>query len=197
MTVHERLTKVDVDLLLALDPALQTHNVTEAAQRLGISQPALSARLVRLRSIFDDRLFVPASSGRGVVPTQGAASLRIGLTEVITGLERIVTVGAGFTPATSERTFTIALNDGPAAIIAPGLVPRVAADAPGVRLAFVMQNRIDIAARLENGDVDLIVTLPAEADPSWIGRTLINGTYRTAQRKGHPRGSGPVDLDCF
>ena len=73
----------DLDLLLAPEALLDENNVTRAAARLGISQPAVSARLSRLRQIFDDPLFVPASNGRGVVPTSRAMELQGSLSDAL------------------------------------------------------------------------------------------------------------------
>jgi len=69
---NERLRQLDADLLMALHALLEELNVTQAAKRLGITQSSMSARLARLRTLFDDRLFVAALNGRGVVATPRA-----------------------------------------------------------------------------------------------------------------------------
>lgn len=128
---------MDLGLLLALDALLEARNVTHAAVKLGISQPALSARVVRLREVFDDPLFVPAAAGRGVVPTRRAAALQDELAEVLTRLRRMVEGPAVFDPTRTRRTFIVAIYENPAAILLPGLVSRVMAGSPGARMAFV------------------------------------------------------------
>lgn len=196
-TEPTRLAQLDIDLLLALDALLREHSVTRAAHRLRITQPALSARLVRLRGVFADRLFVPAASGRGVVPTPRALALQPLLESALETLERLTDPAAGFDPVASTRTFVTALHDNPAVMLVPELVSSVTAEAPGVRLAFQMPDPTRIAADLESGRVDVVIAAPATADPSWIGRTLCDERFLTAQRKGHPRGTEELDLDTF
>jgi len=77
------LAEIDLGLLLALEALLRERNVTRAASRLNIGQPALSARLNRLRQVFADPLFVPAAAGRGVVPTTRAVELQAELADVL------------------------------------------------------------------------------------------------------------------
>ena len=190
------LAGVDLGLLLALDALLEARNVTHAAQRLGISQPALSARLARLRELLGDPLFVPALTGRGVVPTPRAADLQGELARLLAQLRRMLESPAAFDPARTRRTFVIALHENPAATLLPGLVPRVIAAAPGARMAFVGPG-LDIQDRLENGSVDLLVAGPDRAAGTLIRRTLFKDEFVTAQRRGHPRGAGPLALDEF
>jgi hypothetical protein len=113
----ERLAKLDIDLLLALDALLEESNVTRAAKRLSIQQSALSARLTRLRGVFDDRLFIPSPSGRGVLPTPRALALQPILAQALASLKQMVEPADRFEPATSDRTFTIALFENPAATL--------------------------------------------------------------------------------
>ncbi|WP_244941296.1 LysR family transcriptional regulator [Bradyrhizobium yuanmingense] len=97
------LAEIDLGLLLALEALLRERNVTRAASRLNIGQPALSARLNRLRQIFADPLFVPAASGRGVVPTTRAVELQTALADVLGKLRRMVEGPAEFDPLPSTR----------------------------------------------------------------------------------------------
>ena len=190
------LADVDLGLLLALDAVLEERNVTHAAARLGISQPALSARLVRLREVFADPLFVPAASGRGVVPTRRATDLQGELAHVLTQLRRMVEGPAAFDAARTRRIFTVASYENPAAILLPGLVSRIMAEAPGARMAFVEPGP-DIAERLERGKVDVLVAGPGRAGGDLMQRPLFEDDFVTAQRRGHPRGTRPLDLDAF
>ncbi|GGC48081.1 LysR family transcriptional regulator [Chelatococcus reniformis] len=190
------LGEIDLGLLLALEALLGERNVTHAAARLGLSQPALSARLARLRQVFADPLFVPASNGRGVVATTRATELAGELAEVLDTLRHMVEGPAAFDPARTRRTFTIAVQENPAAILAPGLVPRVLAAAPEARLAFIHPSP-DIGERLERGEVDVLIAGPERASGDLMSRALAEDGFLTAQRKGHPRGPGPLDLDTF
>jgi DNA-binding transcriptional LysR family regulator len=193
------IAEIDLGLLLALDALLGERNITRAAIRLGISQPALSARLNRLRQIFGDALFVPAVAGRGVVATPRAADLQAELVDLLGKLRHMVKGPAAFNPAETRRTFTIAIHENPATILVPDLTSRVMAAAPDARLAFVRVSA-DVVDRLERGEVDLWVTIVAGSDKTSGGlmlRPLFEDTYLTGQRKGHPRGIGPFDLDTF
>jgi len=187
---------MDIDLLLALDALLQDRNVTHAAVRLGISQPALSARLTRLRALLGDRLFVPAPSGRGVVPTPRAEALTSLVAEVLRRIAGIMEP-ATFDPMSSNRVFTLALQENPAIMLGPGLARRVRAAAPGLRLRLAVPERKQVPALLESGDVDIFVGSATDADNGWIGRSLFDDDFATAQRKDHPRGTGPMDLEAF
>jgi DNA-binding transcriptional LysR family regulator len=77
---------MDIDLILTLDALLQDRNITHAAARLGISQPALSARLARLRTLFGEPLFIPSPHGRGVLPTPRAEALKPQVESVLRGI---------------------------------------------------------------------------------------------------------------
>ena len=190
------MAEADLGLLFALEALLQENNVTRAAVRLGLSQPALSARLNRLRHLFDDPLFVPASNGRGVVPTQRALDLRDNLSDALGILRGMLQAPTPFDPAVSRRTFVIAMQEQPAAALAPGLTSRVLAEAPAVRVAFIYPTP-DIGERLEDGTVDLLVSPSDQGGSSLIRRALFENDFLTAQRKGHPRGTGPFSLDAF
>ena len=190
------LADADLGLLLALEALLHENNVTRAAIRLGLSQPALSARLNRLRHLFDDPLFVPASTGRGMVPTPRALELRDRLADALGLLRGMLQTPDAFDPAASRRTFVLAMQEQPAAVLAPGLAASVLAEAPSVRLAFVYP-KPEIVDLLEDGSVDLLVAPSEQGSGTLVGRALFESEFLTAQRKGHPRGSGPLDLDAF
>lgn len=188
---------LDINLLLALDALLQEQNVTHAASRLNITQSALSGRLTRLRRILNDPLFVPSSSGRGMTPTAHTLALKPELQRLLQQLTRFVQSAHIFDPATSERTFRIAAMDNPAAILAPALLPLVQARAPGVRVAFTLPDKGRVSEHLERGEVDIFIGADHAGTPNLIGRQLVNEEFLTAQRTGHPRGTGPLSLDAF
>lgn len=131
-----------------------------------------------------------------MVATPRALALQPAIAGVIDQLRGLVGTEV-FDPATSTHSFSIALHDNPAAMLAPDLVQQVQAIAPNVRLAFVMPVRTEIATQLENGVVDLLIGSPEVTGPDFIGRTLFDEDFLTAQRKGHPRGTGPLDLDAY
>jgi DNA-binding transcriptional LysR family regulator len=193
----ERLRQLDADLLMALDALLRDQNVTQAAKRLGISQSAMSARLTRLRSLFEDRLFVAATTGRGVIATPRALAMRNAVSTALAALETLVKPDADFDARSSTKTFRLAMHDNPAALVAPGLVARCRTLAPNVKVAIVHPDTQKIAAAMESGEIDVLIASPTTAHAGWMSRAIFKERFATAQRKNHPRGAGPLDLDTY
>jgi DNA-binding transcriptional LysR family regulator len=187
----------DTGLLLTLDALLKDQNVTHAAARLNITQSALSGRLTRLRRLLNDPLFIPAASGRGMIPTPHASALRPELTSLIDRLNDFINTAHVFEPHNSKRVFRIAATDNPAAILAPDLIPMIKAQAPQVKIAFTLPDKARIATHLEQGDVDLFVGAAEDGSNELIATTLFEDAFVTAQRIGHPRGKQPLTLDEF
>lgn len=192
-----KISDFDVGLLMTLDALLKEKNVTHAASRLNITQSALSARLIKLRQIFNDPLFVPAASGRGMIATPHVSALEPELTRLLERFNDFVNTAHQFDPATSRRVFRLAATDNPAAILAPDLIPLFQARAPLARIAFTLPDKARIADHLEKGDVDLFIGAAEDAAPDLIGQTLFQEEFITAQRRGHPRGSEEISLDEF
>jgi DNA-binding transcriptional LysR family regulator len=193
----ERLRQLDADLLMAMDALLRDQNVTQAARRLGISQSAMSARLTRLRSVFEDRLFVATSHGRGVVATPRALAMREAVSSALAALEMLVEPAGSFDARSSTKTFTIAMHDNPATLLAPDLIARCLALAPQISIAIVLPDPHRIVSALESGEVDVLVAARTTGHADWMSRAIMKERFATAQRKGHPRGSGPLDLDAY
>ncbi|WP_342320615.1 LysR family transcriptional regulator [Kosakonia sp. BYX6] len=187
---------IDMDLMLTLDALLKDQNITHAATRLGISQPAMSARLARLRTIFGEPLFIPSPHGRGVLPTPRAESLRPQVASVLQGISTMLEP-MNFDAQSSSRTFVIALHENPALMLGADLFNQLAAVAPGIRLRFALPEMSRLPGQLENDDVDIYIGVNAGAHDAWIRRKLFDDEFATAQRKDHPRGSNPLDLESY
>lgn len=187
---------MDMDLILALDALLRDRNITHAAARLGISQPALSARLARLRALFGEPLFVPSPHGRGVLPTPRAEALRPQVAAVLQGISAMLEPTT-FDAQNSSRTFVIALHENPALMLGAELQNQIGTLAPGIRLRFALPEIQKLPAQMESGEVDIYVGVDAGAHDAWVRRKLFDDEYATAQRKGHPRGTGALDLDSY
>jgi len=184
-------SKLDLDLLLAFRALLTELSVTRAASALEISQPALSARLARLRTVFADPLFVASPANRGVEPTPRALALRPDLLQAIALFGRMTAPAAVFQPETAERTFVVALHDNPAAMLGPELAAAVVREAPRARLALVLPDPRRIADDLETGAVDLFIGGVDEGRDGWIGSVLLSEDFLTAQRNCSCRDETP------
>lgn len=195
--MNNSLAEFDVGLLLTFDALLKDKNVTHAAARLNITQSALSARLTRLRQLLGDPLFIPSTSGRGMVASPHALALQPELARLLEQLSDFIGTAKVFDPATSKRVFRIAATDNPVSILAPDLIPLLRLEAPHAKVAFTTPNKARIAEDLEQGDIDVFIGVAEDSAPGLMVRKLFQEEFVTAQRRGHPRGDGPLSLDEF
>ncbi len=177
--------RIDLNLLVTLDALLVEHNVTRAAERLHLSQPAVSVQLARLRELFGDPLLLPGP--RGMRPTARADALREPLRQALESLEQAVAPSRPFNPAAARLTWRVAAADyGASTILLPALAGlRVAA--PGTRLAILGLNPPALARQAEQGDIDLAFHITEEAPPGLRRRAIFTERYVLAGRAGHPR----------
>jgi len=194
------LSTFDLNLLKVLDALLRERSTVRAGDRLGLSQPAVSAALGRLRHALGDPLFV--RQGQGLVPTSRALDLESGLRHTLDALDALLSGPAVFDPALARLDFRISGTDFFAAMLMPALVGAVRADAPGVRLQLVDLVPDNYIAALDSHEVD-IALLPEREFPSWIDhRPLFRAEFAAIARIGHPalRNVPPGDilpLDLF
>lgn len=184
----------DIGLLIALDALLEQESVTLAAQALGVSQPAMSAQLARLRDLFNDPLLT--ASGRKLVPTARALELRQPLRILLSDLDQLVRESAVFDPITTERTFRLIATDYVHEILAPRLLNCVAQAAPKARVALLPFDPPTVWQQLEQEDVDLVLASNMNL-PDARQRNGLSEDFRVIQRKDHPRGTEPFTLDSF
>ncbi|HEY3907333.1 MAG TPA: LysR family transcriptional regulator [Streptosporangiaceae bacterium] len=152
--------QVDLNLLVALDALIIERNVTKAAARLRIGQPAMSASLARLRRVFGDPLLI--RSGRTFTLTPLAQSLAGPLQGVLADVENVLTQRPGFDPRTDARTFTVVGSDYVTFILLRHFVPALYAQAPGVTIR-ISPLAAGFQQSLDRGDADVLI-LPAEFD---------------------------------
>lgn len=184
------LRGMDLNLLLTLDVLLAERNVTRAAARLHLTQPAVSTQLARLRRVFGDPLLIPAETGRGMVPSTHALAMAEPLRAALKDLESVVRYRAGFDPLAAKRRFVIAANDNATTVLGLRLMEALSLHAgPGVGVAFVAPDLQRIAGQLESGEVDLLLGSERMVPPAMKARTLYDEHFVMAQRKGHPRGT--------
>jgi DNA-binding transcriptional LysR family regulator len=192
------LRGIDLNLLVSLDALLEEANVTRAAERLHLTQPALSTQLARLWQIFGDPLLIPSTSGRGMTRSARAIELTTPLHDVLKQLEAVVRQQPDFDPFADTRRFTIAASDQAIAVLGFQLMQSWPGHAgPGVQLAFVVAEQSTSVERFERGEIDLLIGSERMV-PAWTkARKLYDEHFVFAQRKGHPRGLAPVDLDSY
>jgi DNA-binding transcriptional LysR family regulator len=150
-----RFRGLDLNLLVAFEALLEVRSVSRAAERMHLSQPAMSAALARLRTYFGDDILVP--HGKRMHPTAFAEGLLPQVRECLQGLESLVSTSPGFDPAESQRVFKIVASDYITASVLVPLVTRLAAKAPGVRLDFLMTTD-QAVQQLDEGKIDLLIT---------------------------------------
>lgn len=124
--------KYDLNLLKAFDALYKERNVTRAAQRINISQPAMSAVLTRLRELFNDPLFTRDKFG--VSPTEKAVSIHPAIESALDTLDSVVQGLQSFDPLTEKRTFEIAADDYFQIVILPELLKRIREHAPNIKI---------------------------------------------------------------
>ena len=129
------LASLDLNLLVSLDALLQQRSVTKAAAQMGLSQPALSASLARLRRHFGDDLLTRVGNEYRLTPL--AVQLRDMARGALTGVERVFTAQTDFDPASSTREFSLLVSDYGVAVLGDTLAALLAAEAPHARLRFI------------------------------------------------------------
>ena len=178
------LRGIDLNLLVVLDALLDEAHVSRAANRLNLSQPAVSSALQRCRELFGDRLLERGRGGMTRTPLAETlrAPLRSILAEVLTLLD------PGEVPLDRiERVVRITTADDPAALLASPLIERLAQTAPGITVAFRPWLGQDAVAReLLDGETDLAIAVFDRAIENIEIRTLFDADYIVAMRKGHP-----------
>lgn len=189
-----RLGRIDANLLVALDVLLEERHVTRAAQRLGVTQSAMSQTLQRLRDALGDPLLV--RSGRQMVPTPRGEAIGPALRAALRGLDAVLT-GAGFDPATARRTFRLASLDAYSTNLVPRLVGRLAAAGPGLDLDVAALDVDVVWEQLRARTVELAIigpwTPPADVEAAPLLRERLVGMVRA----GHPILAGPIDAAAY
>lgn len=185
-----RVSIPDLNLLITLNILLAEGSVARAARRLNLSPSAMSRSLARLREVTGDPLLVRA--GRGLVPTPRALALREQVGPLVQQAE------AALRPAQKPdlkhlvRTFTLRTSEGFVENFGPGLMARVSAQAPGVRLRFMHKWNKD-STPLRDGTVDLETgVVGAEEGPELRVQALFRDRFVAVVRAGHPLSKGKI-----
>lgn len=200
--MEKQLEGLDLNLYLALHWLLTERNVTAAASRLGLTQPAVSRSLARLREIFDDPLLV--KSGRVMIPTQRAEQLQPLVASAVEQMRIVLKESGHFNPATAEGTFRIASKDLSGSDIVLAWTRAILPEAPGLTLDIVDVNYA-ITQDLIAGRIDLVVlpdhvrrSLPPGIDADqFVCRDILRQSWLSAMRKDHPLAGQKLTLKKY
>jgi DNA-binding transcriptional LysR family regulator len=151
------IASVDLNLLVAFDAILKDRNITLAARRIGLSQPAMSSALGRLRRTFGDALFV--RTGNGMQPTPYAQLLAPPIQRACELIAGSLQIGAEFRPGTSTRAFSFYMTDIGEAVFLPRLIGALAAEAPGVKVRVLRIPARGAQEAMADGEVDIAIGL--------------------------------------
>ncbi|SEK17029.1 DNA-binding transcriptional regulator, LysR family [Variovorax sp. OK605] len=149
------IRSIDLNLLVIFEAMARHRSVNRTAEAVGLSQPATSAALARLRAVFDDPLFVRA--GAQMEPTPRAQELAPAVQRVVQMIQSDILQPAGFEPAHTGRGFTILTPDIGEVAFLPGVLRRLRQEAPHVTLRALAKPRLAAAQALEAGEADLAV----------------------------------------
>jgi DNA-binding transcriptional LysR family regulator len=183
IATKDDLSRVDLNLLVVLSMLLETRSVTRTAEQSGMSQPAVSRALAKLRVIFDDALLVKA--GTVMRPTVRATALVEPLHSALAGVSSVLAGRAAFDPASTERVFRIATTDYGAAVILPRLAALMGAAAPKASLDVVHVDN-QTFRQLGEADVDLALYSDNPVPPNLRTRDLFQERFGCLLRAGHP-----------
>lgn len=193
----------DLNLLRVFDALMRERSVTRAGEQIGLSQPAVSQALNRLRGLLDDQLFV--RRGSEMLPTPRADELAPVIRNALAEVERALTGDRRFDPATAQRSYTLIGADFVSLLVMPPLFARVSQAAPGVRIRLVDTARGEVERLLQEDAVDLAIE-PALAVPEWVSRErLFDSPFLVIAARDNaelaaagvaPGAAIPLDLFC-
>ncbi|MCB5182823.1 LysR family transcriptional regulator [Streptomyces antimicrobicus] len=192
--MHVTQSKLDLNLLVALDVLLEESSVSGAAARLHLSEPAMSRTLGRIRKALGDPVLVRA--GRAMVPTPHALALRAEVREVVERARAVFLSGGEVDLRTLTRTFTVLANDAVSAALGSALFGRVSREAPGVRLRFLSESHVDLPT-LREGVADLELGVVDTRAPEIRTEHLLDEPMLGVVRAGHPLLREPVTAERF
>jgi DNA-binding transcriptional LysR family regulator len=186
-----RLAGIDLNLLTSLDALLEERNVTRAAGRLGLTQPAVSHSLRRLRDLLGDELLV--RTPHGMRPTPRALELRPAVRAALDAAEAVLQAAPAFDPRRAERRFTVAVIDQAAFQLMPQLVERLTREAPGVRIDVppMLAGRFSDALA---GELDLAIGVFFDSPAGIREQHLWREEFVCVVRRGSRAARGRFDL---
>ncbi len=179
-----KLHELDLNLLLVFDRLAQDGRVSRVAESLGLSQPAVSNALRRLRDALGDELFVRTPAG--MAPTPYAQQIAGPVAAALQGLQGALQVQASFDPARSERCFTLAMTDVGELYFLPVLMDALAREAPGITLRCLPVADSTLREQMAAGRVELALGSLPQLQGGFIQQALFRQRYVALMRAGHP-----------
>ncbi|NRH29885.1 LysR family transcriptional regulator [Pseudomonas sp. MS19] len=189
------LNKVDLNLFIVFDAIYTEANLTRAGQIIGITQPAVSNALARLRETFNDPLFV--RTAQGMVPTPMAQNIIGPVRNALQQLRISVQESRIFNPLQASKTYRISMTDLSEAVILPPLFQRLRRLAPKVSIESMLSRRRDTTKELAAGRLDFAVDAPLNTDAQVRHVKLMEDRYVCAVRRGHPMAKDKISLDEY
>lgn len=190
------LRAVDLNLLVAFDALITERSVSRAADKLGVTQPAVSHALKRLRHLFKDELL--SRGPEGMTPTGRALSLHPGIQSVLADIRSIVSTGYVFDPATTSRTFRLSMSDAMSVEVLPLIVRRMRREAPNIDLVINTSGPQESCQRIANDEIDLAIGVFPHIPNDLRSRKLYRDTLLCVADKRNKRlKNGRLDLQAY
>lgn len=189
------LHKTDLNLFVVFDVIYSEGNLTRAGQVLGITQPAVSNALARLRKLFNDPLFI--RTGKGMKPTPTAQNIIGQIREALATLRQSVQQCSLFEPSTSDRTFNISMGDYAESLLLTHLFQQLAEKAPGVKIEVHPLNLDTIGTELESGSMDFAIDGPLSVATDLKHNQIMEEPYVCCLRNDHPLAGSKLNLDQY
>jgi DNA-binding transcriptional LysR family regulator len=190
-----KLTHLDLNLLVTMLALLEECHVSRAGQRLGLTQPAMSNALSRLRQLFNDELLVRTPQGMRLTPR--AMELATPLRAALDQLEQVLGGESGFDPLSSRRTFTLAMADYTSLVVLPRLKRILAQRAPHIDLVVRNSIRRQGLTLVDRGEADLAIGMLPEPPPHLRSQVLYHDRLVCMARHDHPALARPLDLEAY
>jgi len=186
---------VDLNLLKAFDALISERAVTRAASRIGLSQPAMSHALSRLRSLFADDLFVRTQTG--MEPTAHAREIAPLVSAAIEHIEAALNLGVGFDPAKSAGIFTAGMAEYAEVALVGRLARAFAEQAPRAILRLLPLDGRDAGERLERGAIDVAIAHLRGLPTAIESQTLLRDPFVVVVRKDHSLTAEPLSIEAY
>mgnify|MGYP003627855993 CR=1 FL=1 len=186
---------LDLNLLPYFNELMRERKVAKVSESMGVSQPAVSNALKRLRLAFGDELFLRTT--HGMEPTTLALQLAEPIAYALDTIKAAASQQVTFDPSSAERNFRLGLSDLGEAFFLPPLLERLSVQAPGVSITTVRNNLSTLKDDMENGRVEVSIGLSPQLQGSFFRQRLYRERYVCAFRKGHPLNEKKISVEDF